>query len=177
MSMKNLVRVAAQHICNDVRPLIQGLKLAAYQTGLRALRNAWTPFLERKLVSVVILLALAACGGDSPADPNPQPEPGPMQGSWVSDPIGPPGSTFSLSLTESASGDIAGTGIAFLSSTTADLIVTGTHVPPDITMVWDAPVHLTQDIRFSGTFLSDSVVTGLISGAGFVQTPITLRRQ
>jgi hypothetical protein len=119
----------------------------------------------RRLLPISLLsalfLTLSGCGGsDSPAAPqavNPS-------GGWTS-----VNGTARLTMTiNSVNGTVSGNGQFTQGSTSIAMSITGTYVPPSISLSMSATGF--QTLNFSGAVESPTRMTGTLNGSGFSNT-------
>lgn len=130
--------------------------------------------MRRSALTLSLALALAACGSSTaPEEPPPS-----VSGTWSG--TGSSGLllyTLTLSLTESSTGRISGTGtLSAPGFDTFSLTVrNGAHGHPDVLVALFTPDHI--DVNYSGRFVEDHRIEGLVNGSGFNNDPLTISRQ
>jgi hypothetical protein len=121
------------------------------------------------LLSVILLGAIAACGGDSSGGP-----PGPLAGHWrgTGNSI-----TFDMTLSDrnaSLSGDGSLTG-ASISGGGVGVLISGTRSGSAASMQVTAQGY--APATYSGALTNDSTFGGLFNGSGFGNFPLTVYRR
>jgi hypothetical protein len=119
---------------------------------------------------LVLLALLIGCDSGGPTEPAPPPHPT-MNGSWQGT---AGGMIVNLTLSESAS-TISGAGSMVFGNESIAVNTTGVRTHPNVTLTLRATGY--QDSNFSGAFTGDNAVAGHLTGSGFNNVAITLRRQ
>ena len=121
----------------------------------------------RKLLPLLLalIIPLTACGDSSgPSTPS-------TTGSWTGS---TGGATFTLTLTE-ATQNITGSGSLVGPGASIALTATGTHVHPNVSMIFRAAGY--QDLNYQGSFTNDNTIVGTLNGSGFANTAVTFVRR
>ncbi len=101
-----------------------------------------------------------------------------MSGSW-SGFVSITGGVVTLSMTviESASGSVTGTGSFVVSGLGLPINVTGTHSHPNVNLTLADPGGQFETARLTGQFTGDDAITSQLFDSGFTGEPVTLLRQ
>jgi hypothetical protein len=109
----------------------------------------------------------SSCYSDTDSVTEPPPD-SRISGTWANtrgEAGGVQNTSLTLNLVDS-NGDVTGSGSLAVITVSADLIITGTRTENAVSLIFDAPTQLTQDIRFNGN-LSGEVIRAELRGAGF----------
>lgn len=120
---------------------------------------------------LLMLLALAACGGDSN-----EPTRIEAEGQWsggIHDNSGTTVGNMTLTLVET-SGAVTGSGSLTAGTLGLALTTTGTYTPPSLSLTVTAPGF--ENMNLTAT-VGETTLTGTLNGSGFVNSGITLNRQ
>jgi hypothetical protein len=126
--------------------------------------------MRKVLLSALVALAAAACGGDNSNEPA-FPE---VEGTWAG-PIntGSGSGNVTLTLTET-NGSVSGTGNFTVPGDAFSLTVTGNYAPPNVSLQASNPQY--EPMNFQGT-VGEQTFVGTLNGSGFVNISVTLTRQ
>ena len=127
------------------------------------------PFTFFRLITFLSLFVVLAACGDSPVAPEPDPT---VSGGWS----GTTGTTtFQLTLNESATGAVTGSGsISEPGFALALTVENGTHVFPNLSLILAADGF--QDINLVGTVTSATTIAATLNGSGFANDNINLTK-
>jgi hypothetical protein len=119
----------------------------------------------RRLLGIVLIAALAACGGD-PSEPKLT-----LSGTWAGL---LEASTIRLTLSQAGT-DVTGAGTVVAGTTSIPLMAVGTvSKGSSFALTVSSPGF--SPLNFSGTF-GKTTMTGTINGSGFTNAAVTLTKQ
>jgi hypothetical protein len=120
---------------------------------------------------VGLMLCLAGCGG---GDGSTEPDEPQVEGQWngpINTDVG--SGSLALTLTE-GDGTVSGTGTLSVTGDALALTVTGTYVPPNVSLQMTSqgfePMNLSGEV-------AEEEIDGTLNGSGFVNIAVTLTRQ
>lgn len=115
-----------------------------------------------------VLLAASACGGDGGTNVAAN-----LTGRWVG---ANARTTVAVTLAQDRT-SVTGTGTFSDESGVSSIAVFGTYTPPSFTLTINFPNTTFNPITFSGTVPRSTVMSGTLTGSGYVGEPIQLVRQ
>lgn len=123
----------------------------------------------RKLLLALALVA--ACGGDSPSEPDPIE----IEGSWLGTFNVPSGGTGTLTMTlQETNGQVAGNGSITGPGGSLAITISGTYNEPSAALAIASSGF--NDLSLTGT-VGETQFNGQFQGSGFTGTPIVMTRQ
>jgi hypothetical protein len=118
------------------------------------------------LALLASLLVLTACGDSGTGARAPS-----LSGAWAGS---SQGLVLNITVTERDQ-QVAGSGSLAAGQTSAGVVVEGTHVHPNVSLMLRPSGF--QELNFSGRFTDDNNISGTLQGSGFTGQELQLVRQ